>query len=131
MPTASLIKFPVMIAAYEAVDKGKLSLDDMIELKKDDQVPGSGILTSHFSPGTKISLRDAIHLMIVYSDNTATNLVLDKLGLPATNECMERLGCPETQINSKVFRRDTSIAPERSKKFGLGSTTARDMVKLC
>ena len=104
MPTASLIKLPVMIAAYEAIDKGKLKLDDMIELKKDDQVPGSGILTSHFSPGTKISLRDAIHLMIVYSDNTATNLVLDKLGLPATNECMERLGCPETKINSKVFR---------------------------
>ncbi len=86
MPTASLIKFPVMIAAYDAVEKGKLSLDDMIELKKDDKVPGSGILTSHFSPGTTISLRDAIHLMIVYSDNTATNLVLDKLGLPATNE---------------------------------------------
>ena len=86
MPTASLIKFPVMIAAYDAVEKGKLSLDDRIELKKDDKVPGSGMLTSHFSPGTTISLRDAIHLMIVYSDNTATNLVLDKLGLPATNE---------------------------------------------
>ena len=100
-------------------------------LKADDKVPGSGILTSHFSPGTTISLRDAIHLMIVFSDNTATNLVLDKLGLPATNEFMESLGCGETRINSKVFRRDTSIAPERSKKFGLGSTSARDMVKLC
>jgi serine-type D-Ala-D-Ala carboxypeptidase (penicillin-binding protein 5/6) len=131
MPTASLIKLPVMIATYEAVDKEKLSLTELIELKKNDQVPGSGILTSHFSPGTKISLRDAIRLMIVYSDNTATNLVLDKLGLPATNECMERLGCPDTKINSKVFRADTSIAKDRSKQFGLGSTSARDMVKLC
>jgi D-alanyl-D-alanine carboxypeptidase (penicillin-binding protein 5/6) len=131
MPTASLIKLPVMIAAYEAVDKGKLSLDEMIELKKEDKAPGSGILTSHFSPGARISLRDAIRLMIVYSDNTATNLVLDKLGLPATNECMERLGCNDTKINSKVFRRDTSIAKERSREFGLGSTSARDMVKLC
>ena len=131
MPTASLIKFPVMIAAYDAVEKGKLSLDERIELKADDKVPGSGVLTSHFSPGTTISLRDAIHLMIVYSDNTATNLVLDKLGLPATNEVMESLGCGDTRINSKVFRRDTSIAPERSTKFGLGSTSARDMVKLC
>jgi len=129
-PTASLIKFSVMIAAYDAVEKGQLKLDDMIELKKDDQVQGSGILTSHFSPGTKISLRDAIHLMIVYSDNTATNLVLDKLGLPATNELMASLECPETRINSKVFRRDTSIAPERSREYGLGSTTARDMVSL-
>src|SRR6478752_4623114 len=98
MPTASLIKLPVMITTFEAVDKGKLSLGQMIELKKADQVPGSGILTSHFSPGAKISLRDAIRLMIVYSDNTATNLVLDKLGLPPTNECMERLDCPNTRI---------------------------------
>jgi D-alanyl-D-alanine carboxypeptidase (penicillin-binding protein 5/6) len=130
MPTASLIKFPVMITAYDAVEKGKLDLKEMIELKKEDQVPGSGILTSHFSPGAKISLRDAIHLMIVYSDNTATNLVLDKIGLPATKDLMASLGYPETRINSKVFRRDTSIDPERSNKYSLGSTTARDMVKL-
>ncbi len=107
MPTASLIKLPVMITTYDAVEKGKLSLDDMIELKKEDQVQGSGMLTAHFSPGTKISLRDAIHLMIVYSDNTATNLVLDKLGMPTTNEYMGKFGCPETRINSKVFRGDT------------------------
>ena len=131
MPTASLIKLPVMIATYDAIDRGKLSLDDMIELKKEDQVPGSGILTAHFSPGAKLSLRDAIHLMMVYSDNTATNLVLDQLGLPTTNEFMEKLGCPETRINSKVFKRETSIAKDRSNEFGLGSTTARDMVKLC
>jgi serine-type D-Ala-D-Ala carboxypeptidase (penicillin-binding protein 5/6) len=131
MPTASLIKLPVMITTYEAVENGKLSLDEMIKLKKDDFVQGSGILTAHFSPGDEISLRDAIHLMIVYSDNTATNLVLDKLGLPPTNECMERLGCPDTKINSEVFKGDTSINKERSRKYGLGSTSARDMVKLC
>ena len=94
MPTASLIKLPVMIATYDAVEKGKLSLSEMIELKKDDQVQGSGILTAHFSPGTQISLRDAIRLMIVYSDNTATNLVLDKLGLQATNELHGAAGLP-------------------------------------
>jgi D-alanyl-D-alanine carboxypeptidase (penicillin-binding protein 5/6) len=130
MPTASLIKFPVMIAAYDAVEKGKLSLDERIELQADDKVPGSGVLTSHFSSGTTISLRDAIHLMMVFSDNTATNLVLDKLGLPATNDLMKSFGCDETRINAKVYRRDTSIAPERSAKYGLGSTTARDMITL-
>ncbi len=131
MPTASLIKLAVMITTYDAIEQGKLSLDDMIELKKADQVPGSGILTAHFSPGAKISLRDAIHLMMVYSDNTATNLVLDKLGIAPTNEYMNKFGCPETRINSKVFRGDTSIDKERSKEYGLGSTTANDMVKLC
>jgi D-alanyl-D-alanine carboxypeptidase (penicillin-binding protein 5/6) len=131
MPTASLIKFPVMAAAYDAVEKGRLSLEERIELKAEDKVQGSGILTAHFSPGTTISLRDAIGLMIVFSDNTATNLVIDKLGLPATNEYTASLGCPETRIHAKVFRADTSIAPDRSKEFGLGSTTAREMVKLC
>ncbi len=130
MPTASLIKLPVMIATYQAVKDGKVSLDDMIELKAEDQVEGSGLLSTHFSPGLKLSLRDAIRLMISMSDNTATNLVIDKIGLTATNPLMASLGCKETQLNSKVFRRDTSISPERSQLYGLGSTTANDMVSL-
>jgi serine-type D-Ala-D-Ala carboxypeptidase (penicillin-binding protein 5/6) len=130
MPTASLIKFPIMAATYQAIHDGKLSLDTPVELKEDDKVPGSGILTAHFSPGAKISLRDAIHLMIVYSDNTATNLVIDKLGLPTTSEYMESLGYKETTLHAKVYRRDTSIAPERSQKYGLGSTTANEMLRL-
>lgn len=130
MPTASLIKLPLMVATYQAVEEGKLTLDQMIELKEEDKVPGSGILTPHFSPGTKLSLHDAIRLMIAYSDNTATNLVVDQVGLPATAEMMDKLDCPNTKLHSKVYRRDTSIFPERSKQFGLGSTSAADMVRL-
>ncbi len=130
MPTASLIKLPVMIEAYRQVEAGKVKLDQRIEVRKEDMVQGSGILTSHFSAGTVISLRDAIRLMMVYSDNTATNLVVDAIGLPATAKCMQELGYSETQLHAKVFRGDTSIAPERSKKYGLGSTTANDMVSL-
>lgn len=130
MPTASLIKFPVMIEAYRQIAAGKLTTATLITLHKEDQVPGSGILTPHFSPGAQIPLRDAIRLMIAFSDNTATNLVLDQIGLKSTAETMRTLGCPNTQIHSKVFRRDTSIAQERSKEFGLGSTTAAEMISL-
>ena len=130
MPTASLIKLPVMVEAYRQVAAGKVKLDQRIELRKEDMVQGSGILTSHFSPGASLSLRDAIRLMIVYSDNTATNLVVDAIGLRATTAAMKELGYAETQLNAKVFRRDVSIAPERSEKYGLGSTTALDMVNL-
>jgi beta-lactamase class A len=91
-------------------------------------VPGAGILTPHFSAGTSISIRDAVHLMIVFSDNTATNLVLDKIGLRATADRMEAWGFPNTKIHSKVFRRETSMFPERSQQFGLGSTTALEMI---
>lgn len=130
LPTASLIKFPVMVAAYRMVDAGKLDLNRMVVLRAEDKVQGSGILTQHFSPGAQISVRDAVRLMIAYSDNTATNLVLDQIGLPTTASTMEQLGFPNTKIHAKVFRGDTSVFPERSKKFGLGSTTAREMVQL-
>jgi beta-lactamase class A len=131
MPTASLIKFPVMVEAYRQAAEGRVDLKKTVTLKKGDKVPGSGILTNHFSEGASFPLLDAVHLMIVYSDNTATNLVLDEIGLRSTAETMGRMGYPNTKIHAKVFRRDTSVFPERSKQFGLGSTTAAEMVRLC
>lgn len=129
-PTASLIKLPVMVAAYRLVDSKQLELTKPVTLTEADKVPGSGILTYHFSPGTKLSLRDAIRLMICYSDNTATNLVVDQIGLPTTTTTMAGLGYAETRLNAKVFRSGTTIAPERSRQYGLGSTTAKEMVRL-
>jgi beta-lactamase class A len=131
MPTASLIKLPVMVEAYRQAAEKSIDLDRHVTLKKGDKVPGSGILTYHFSDGATFPLRDAVHLMIVYSDNTATNLVLDAIGIGSTAATMEKMGYPNTKIHSKVFRRDTSVFPERSKQFGLGSTTAREMLRLC
>lgn len=130
MGTASLIKFPIMVEAYRQAAEKKVDLDKPVTLKKGDKVPGSGILTAHFSDGATFPLRDAVHLMIVYSDNTATNLVLDEIGIASTAETMEKLGYPNTKAHSKVFRRDTSAFPERSKVFGIGSTTAAEMVRL-
>ncbi|MCI0681116.1 MAG: class A beta-lactamase-related serine hydrolase [Gemmataceae bacterium] len=131
MPTASLIKFMVMLEVYQQVREGKLKLSDLVVLRKEDMVPGSGILTYHFSDGATFPLRDAVRLMIVYSDNTATNLVLDKIGIASTGQRMAEWGCPNTRIHAKVFKGSTtSIDPERTKKFGLGSTTARETVLL-
>jgi D-alanyl-D-alanine carboxypeptidase len=130
MPTASLIKFPVMIEAYRQAEQGQVDLAKHVVLRDEDKVPGSGILTSHFSSGAAFPLRDAVRLMIAFSDNTATNLVLDQIGLPATAKYMEELGCPNTKIHAKVFKRETSVFPERSRQFGLGSTTAGEMLRL-
>jgi beta-lactamase class A len=131
MPTASLIKFPVMVEAYRQSAERTLDLGKTLTLTKADKVPGSGVLTYHFSDGATFPVVDAVHLMIAFSDNTATNLVLDQIGLKSTAETMEKLGYPNTKIHSKVFRRETSVFPERSKQFGLGSTTAAEMVRLC
>jgi beta-lactamase class A len=131
MPTASLIKFPLLIELYLQAAEGKLKLSDMVTLREKDKVPGSGILTYHFSEGATFSLRDAARLMIAYSDNTATNLILDKIGIDSTNQRMAAWGCPETRISAKVYLASkTSINPERSKKYGLGSTTANEIIRL-
>lgn len=130
MPTASLIKVAVMAEVYQRAHEGSLSLTDPVTLRQDDKVPGAGILTTHFSDGATFPVRDAVRLMIVYSDNTATNLVLDKIGLDATAQRMESWGFPNTKIHAKVFRPATSIFPERSKAFGLGSTTANEMIRI-
>src|SRR3954469_8997849 len=130
MPTASLIKLPVMVEAYRQASEGKIDLKTMVTFDDDDKTPGSGILSTQFSSGATFTLRDAIRLMIAYSDNSGTNLVLGKIGLPATNEQMEKLGLPNTKVHAFVFRPNSSIAPERSKQFGLGSTTAGEMIRL-
>lgn len=131
MPTASLIKFPVLVELYRQAEAGKADLTMQLTLTEGDKAPGSGILSPHFSPGATFTLRDAARLMIAFSDNTATNLVLNQIGIAATGETMAGLGCPNTRIHHKVFLRETtSIAPERSQQYGLGSTTAAEMLIL-
>lgn len=131
LPTASLIKFPIMVDYYFQVAEGKLRPNELCILQSNDKVPGSGILTDHFSVGAAFPLRDAVRLMIVYSDNTATNIVLDHTGIPPVNDRMESLGLPNTKIHSKVYKRTTSsINLKRSEKFGLGSTSANEMIRL-
>lgn len=128
-PTASVIKIAVMVEAFAQVDEGKLTLSDPLTLTDADKVPGAGVL-QFMDAGMKLTLRDAISLMIILSDNTATNLVLDKIGLPATARRMEMMHFPNTKIHSKVFKRETSVFPERSQKYGLGSTTPKEMARL-
>ena len=131
MPTCSLIKLPVLIETYLQADEGKFNLTDKAALKDADRVPGSGILTYHFSEGATLSVRDLVRLMIAFSDNTATNMVIDKVGIAAVNKRMADWGLEETRLNAKVFRGGTtSVNPARTKRYGLGSTTAREMVRL-
>lgn len=131
MPTASLIKFPIMVEAYFQAGEKKLAFDTVLTLKKEHRVPGSGVLSHHFSDGATFPLRDAVRLMIAVSDNTATNLVLERTGIREVNARMAKLGLAETRVNAQVFRGSTtSVDPDRTKRYGFGSTTAREMVRL-
>ena len=91
--TASTIKLAIMAETFHQVAQSKFHWDDPIELTKEKKQGGSGILFE-FSDGTKIDLKTAVNLMIVVSDNTATNLVIDKVGTDNVNDFMDSLGLP-------------------------------------
>ena len=129
--TASTIKLPIMMETFHQIAQGKISWTDEIVLAKEKKQGGSGILFE-FSDNTKFDLKTAVNLMIVVSDNTATNLVLDKVGTDNVNDFMDTLGLKQTRSLRKVFgggeARVNSDA--RLKLFGLGASSPRDMVKL-
>ena len=129
MPTASLVKLPVMVAAYRAVREGRVTLADRVALTAADRVPGSRVVEL-LSDGADLPLVDWIRMMIATSDNTATNLVVERIGRPATTALMHDLGLGEIRLNSLVYRRDTSLDPDRSRLYGLGSGTAAEFVRL-
>ena len=127
--TASTIKIAVMIEAFARVAEGKAKWTDEVLLTKEKKVSGSGIL-GELSDGLRLTLRDAVNLMMILSDNTATNLVLDVLTTDAVNARMESLGFKQIKIMRKVGSGGESMAgkdPE-NKKFGLGFATPREMV---
>lgn len=129
MPTASLVKLPVMVATYAAAHAGAVRLDDRLTLAAGDIVRGSSVLDK-LSPGATFTLCDAVRMMIASSDNTATNLVLGRIGLPATNALLDRLGLSGIRLNSFVFRGDDSLDPDIRRVCGLGCGTAADFVEL-
>jgi beta-lactamase class A len=128
-PTASLIKVGVLVTVFDLAAKGQLTLDDPLSLLKIDQTDGSGVL-QFFHSGTIITIRDATWLVSTVSDNTATNLLLDKINIRRMWAKMDSLGLPNTRIHAKVNLRNTSIAMDSSVKYGLGVTTPNEMAKL-
>ena len=128
-PTASLIKVPILVTVFDLVEQGQLSLGDELTLLRIDKVPGAGNL-QFMHDGATITVRDAAWLMSVTSDNTATNLLLDRIVIRRVWEKMEKLGLPHTKVHSKVFLRIASVAMDSSVKYGLGVTTPNEMARL-
>jgi beta-lactamase class A len=116
MPAAGLMHLPLMLEVYQQAAEEKLRLTEAITLRAQDRVPGSGILAEHFSSGATFPLRDAVRVMIAFSDATAGNMVFGKVGGSAVNQRMEAWGLQHTRIKGK-----TAIE---------GTTTAREMVML-
>jgi beta-lactamase class A len=129
-PTASTIKTAVMLEVYHQAASGKLSLQANVALRAEDKVGGSGVL-SRLHDGLSLTVSDLLHLMIVLSDNTATNLLIAQVGTARVNERLDSYGLRETRLFRPTFRDGRAdVLPELEREFGLGMTTPREMARV-
>lgn len=99
--TASTLKVPVLVELYRQVDLGVIDLNRRVELTDDLRVPGSGIL-KEMAPGLKPTVHDLAMLMIIISDNTATDILYNLVGEDKLNNTMRELGLLKTRIPMTV-----------------------------
>jgi beta-lactamase class A len=124
--TASVIKLTVLYDALKQIQAGRVHFDDKITLTHPDQVAGSGVLTFFDTP-VQLTFKDALTLMIIMSDNTATNLAIDHLGLRNIDDQIVAMRLKNTWLYKKVYLPPSGPMPDDQKNFGLGKTTAREM----
>jgi beta-lactamase class A len=138
--TASTIKLAIMVECFAEAGEGKLNLSEPIKLTEDEKVSGSGILQD-LSASDQLPIRDMVDLMIVLSDNTATNLILNRIGGNAVNTRMAELGFAQTRVMRKILGDGNKLKPTPSgitdegakpenKKWGIGRTTPHEMVTI-
>jgi beta-lactamase class A len=142
VPTASTIKLPIMVELFAEAQEGRLDWNQKLVLNDQDKVSGTGVLTE-LSSGDALPIRDLMHLMIVVSDNTATNLILDRIGGNAVNVRMAQLGLKQTAVMRKIMQAklfpDPNAKPHPegltgegkkpgNDRWGTGRSCPRDMV---
>ncbi|WP_231633047.1 serine hydrolase [Numidum massiliense] len=116
---ASVIKIPIMAAVFAAAARGNLRLSDRVTLMREDIVGGAGVL-QHMTPGIQLPIVDLLTLMIIQSDNTATNVLIDAVGKPFIRETMRELGMSRSEFHHKLM-----IVPAKTKGYNV--ITAADM----
>jgi beta-lactamase class A len=129
--TASTIKVAILAGAYAAVAAGQADWEDALTLTGDCKAAGAGVLLE-MNDVLRLTLRAAAHLMIVVSDNTATNLVLDRIGADTVNDCLDGLGLKDIRCLRRIGGGGESRAaalPENAG-FGIGAATPRSFVQL-
>ncbi|MBS7527314.1 serine hydrolase [Fusibacter paucivorans] len=99
--TASCIKVPILATLLNEVEKGNLSLDDPLVYTPENFIDGSGVLRS-LTPGLSLSTLDFATLMIIVSDNIATNVLIDLLGIDRVNAVCDSLGMVQTRLHNKI-----------------------------
>lgn len=126
--SASLIKVPIMTCALERVARGELNLEQRYELKTDEMVSGTGVLLA-LQQDLQLTLLDLLTLMIIVSDNTATNMLIDIVGQDSINAYFQYLGLSQTKLIGKLQLPDHK-QNEAQRRGVRNSTCAADMLGL-
>jgi beta-lactamase class A len=130
-PTASLVKLAVMVEVFHRIEEGELRADRRIALREEDKAGDEPVVLNQLRPGVELTVKDLVALMIAYSDNTATNLLVRLVGAARTNARMESYGLLSTKVFRPTFRDGhADVHPELEKEFGLGMTTPREIARL-
>ena len=99
---ASVIKIPIMVEAFRQFESGELNPLATYRIKAEDKMPSCGAL-NRMHDGLEVTLRDLVELMIVLSDNSATNILIDRLGIARVNATLEAEGLKVTRLRRKLF----------------------------
>jgi len=134
--TASTIKLPILCSITDSIARGKAKWTDLLTITKENKVSGSGIIASELSDGVQLPIRDVANLMIVLSDNTATNLILDRFPADSVNAYLDTIGIKSTRSMRKILGDGPGTGysaagklPE-NKKYGIGVSSPHDMVAI-
>ena len=109
-PQASSIKIPVLLEVFRQAQAGTLKLDERVEVKRAMMAAGSGVLLHFSDGGSALSLRDLAVLMIVLSDNTATNILIDRVGMQNVNDLLAKHGLRQTRLQRRMLDVDSQKA---------------------
>ena len=99
---ASVIKLPIMATVFAMAENEQFSLEDSIVVKQADLVGGAGVL-QQMTPGIKLSIYDLLMLMIIQSDNTATNILIDLVRMETIQQTMTEIGMTNSRIYNKLM----------------------------
>lgn len=130
-PTASLIKVAVMAEVFRQMGEGRFAKTTPVTLRDDAKAGDETVPLNMLHDGTVLTVGDLLHFMIAYSDNTATNLLLELVGTPSVDKLLDSYGLTKTRLYRPTFRDGhADVLPEEEKEYGLGSTTPREAATL-
>ncbi len=124
-PQASAIKIPILMEVYRQAGEGKFKLSDLRRIEKADKTPGSGVLSELGDGTVELSLHDLCVLMILVSDNTATNILIDLVGMENVNQMLEGLGLQKTRLRRRMM--DMAAATRGEENVSTPAEAARIM----